>query len=83
MSDDNHQVVQSLLDRATSTFKSTLIFTRHPYLVDSGERVCTARATYVSTNSSETTSSVTVGVLVNHPLEFKLIRNHRHVYVCR
>lgn len=66
VNDENHRIDQSLLNRATSTFKSRLTFIRHPYLVDSGERVCTATSTYVSTNSSETNTSVAIGMWVKY-----------------
>lgn len=71
--DGDHQIVRSLLNRVTSMFESRLIFVRHPYLSDSGERVCTATSTYISTNSSETITSTAVGKFVIAVLEVNVM----------
>ena len=59
--DGGHQLSQSLLNGVASSFESRLAFLSHPYPSDTGERVCTATATYVSANSSETIPSTAVG----------------------
>ena len=56
-----HQLSQILLNGATSAFESSLVFTSHPYPSDTGERVCTATATFVSANSLETNTSTALG----------------------
>ena len=61
--DGGHQLSQSLLNGASATFESSLAFSTHPYPSDTGERVCTATATYLSANSSETNTSTRVGKL--------------------
>lgn len=57
----DHQIVQSLLNGVSSTFRSTLTFLRHPFSSDTGERICVATSTYISTNSSETNTSTVIG----------------------
>ena len=59
--DDTHQLSQMLLNGTTSTFESSLTFTSDSYRSDTGELICIATATYVSTNSSETNTSTAVG----------------------
>ena len=59
--DGEHQLSQSLLNGATSTFESRLAFTSHPFPSDTGGRMCIAAATYISANSSETDMSTAVG----------------------
>lgn len=59
--DGEHRVVQSLSNGETSTYKSSLTFTSHPYPNDTGERVCIATAKFVSANSSETNTSTRIG----------------------
>ena len=59
--DGGHQLSQSLINGATSTFESRLAFTSHPFPSDTGERVCMATATYISANSSEMNTSTAVG----------------------
>lgn len=59
--DGGHRLSQTLLNGVTSTFESSLVFTSHPYPSDTGERVCTATATFVSANSSEANRSTAVG----------------------
>ena len=55
-----HQLSQTLVNGATATFESSLVFTYHPYSSDTGERICVATATYVSANSSETNTSTAI-----------------------
>ena len=59
--DGGHQLSRTLLNGATSAFESRRVFTSHPYPSDTGERVCTATATFVSANSSEANRSTAVG----------------------
>ena len=61
--DENHQIIQSLVNGVTSTFESRLTFIRNPYSIDTGEHVCIATSTYVSTNSSETNTTTAIGKL--------------------
>ena len=61
-SDEDHLIVQSLLNGVTSTLESTLTFIRHPYSRDTGDRVCMGTSTYISTNSSQTNTSVVIGM---------------------
>lgn len=62
ITDGEHQIVHTLLNGVTATFESRLTFLRHPYSIDTGERICIVTSTYVSTNSSETNTSTTVGM---------------------
>lgn len=64
VTDENHKIYQTLVNRDTSTLESKLHFVRHPYLVDAGERVCTATSIFVSTNSSETNTTTIIGTYI-------------------